>query len=804
MTRLPERLPTALSDRIAGASGAVFARMGSEVDVAIGGIPFRLATSGEIPQSIETIPIRKEQFDAETDPGEQSLTGWWRRSQASFHYGAGYLYEPTSNQEHLGFWDSEGVNVFEPGQVTLLPSVAAMSTTVGFSKIRPYTVSAVRTNLTTNPSVETDLTGWTAGGSLPPTITRDTGQFYVGTASVKAVWQTAGTLPQVSLPEPTWTIGSTYTVSVYVYVPTGSVAVSVFVADGWSSNSSVNDQWVRISRTFTATATNHDIQIWPATPPTAGQIVYIDALLVEEGPVLGPYFDGNSTNSAGLTHAWTGVTNLSSSTQTIADATAKFSAVKGGTFWTGGVAGTTMPTSLHAPGGKTIVDGVVSGASFYDVASDGSLYEGLLSSPGTATTWPLTGGGSTRLGWGKHRLWVIGGRRLWQPNLSSAGGTAQSPIFTHPNQGWQYTCMAEGSTAMYFGGHDGNASSVQAITLDSGGGLPTLSGATVTAALPDGELVQELSVVAGQFLGIGTNRGFRIGKIQPDASLHYGPLIIEPEGVLSCTALIAQGRFFVVGFNTAAEGAVTYRIDTSLELSEGVFPYAKDMRCNPAGAVIGLVALSTSRLLAVTAEGIIYAESTTSKISEGWIQSSRIRYRTTEPKSFKYLDLDIEPLTGNIGVDLILEGGSTLPVGNLTQQGEVMTDSFSVDVAPMRYVSLLLTLTPTGGVGPTVSSFLLRALPAPRPQRLITLPLLCFDSETGHTGQRYGADGYALDRRTALELLEDTASSVVYQDFTIEGSPGRIVTIDSARFVQTSPSKGNPGGILIVQLRTVD
>ena len=35
-----------------------------------------------------------DQFDTEIDPGEQSLSGYWRRSQASFHHGAGYKYEP--------------------------------------------------------------------------------------------------------------------------------------------------------------------------------------------------------------------------------------------------------------------------------------------------------------------------------------------------------------------------------------------------------------------------------------------------------------------------------------------------------------------------------------------------------------------------------------------------------------------------------------------------------------------------------------------------------------------------------------
>ena len=59
MADYPDRLPLALSERLATASSAVYSRMGREVDVAVGGIPFRLATNPELPQTIETIEDRK-------------------------------------------------------------------------------------------------------------------------------------------------------------------------------------------------------------------------------------------------------------------------------------------------------------------------------------------------------------------------------------------------------------------------------------------------------------------------------------------------------------------------------------------------------------------------------------------------------------------------------------------------------------------------------------------------------------------------------------------------------------------------
>jgi hypothetical protein len=81
-----------------------------------------LAPTDVNPYQRETAPYRKEQFDNSREPGEQSLTGWWIRSQSSFHGGTGInFYDPTAG-ESIGyrFNDSQGVNPWVRGQVTLL------------------------------------------------------------------------------------------------------------------------------------------------------------------------------------------------------------------------------------------------------------------------------------------------------------------------------------------------------------------------------------------------------------------------------------------------------------------------------------------------------------------------------------------------------------------------------------------------------------------------------------------------------------------------------------------------------------
>jgi hypothetical protein len=103
-------------------------------DVAIGGMPFIYAISDQNPYIRQTAPYRKDQFDNQTEPGEQSLTGWWLRSQSSFHEGTGItFYDPAllPGDSTYRFSDSKGVNVWELGQVTLLRSSTQGHTVTG-------------------------------------------------------------------------------------------------------------------------------------------------------------------------------------------------------------------------------------------------------------------------------------------------------------------------------------------------------------------------------------------------------------------------------------------------------------------------------------------------------------------------------------------------------------------------------------------------------------------------------------------------------------------------------------------------
>jgi hypothetical protein len=115
-------------------STAIWQNTDMSYDVAIGGLPFFYAINDSRPYIRQTAPFRKDQFDNGAEPGEQSLTGWWIRSQASFHSGSGIkFYDPATTDEngHYRFADSKGLDVWTKGQVTLLSSCTSAHVTTG-------------------------------------------------------------------------------------------------------------------------------------------------------------------------------------------------------------------------------------------------------------------------------------------------------------------------------------------------------------------------------------------------------------------------------------------------------------------------------------------------------------------------------------------------------------------------------------------------------------------------------------------------------------------------------------------------
>jgi hypothetical protein len=115
------------------AGSTTYSATGEAYDVAIGGLPFFLLNSDDSPYRRVTAQYRKQQIDQSREPGEQTLTGWWLRSQSSFHYGQGIkFFEPIQDESlRFQYTESKGVDVWTKGQATLLNSSDSQHTVTG-------------------------------------------------------------------------------------------------------------------------------------------------------------------------------------------------------------------------------------------------------------------------------------------------------------------------------------------------------------------------------------------------------------------------------------------------------------------------------------------------------------------------------------------------------------------------------------------------------------------------------------------------------------------------------------------------
>jgi len=121
---ITEGIPYVLSNP---AGSTAYTPTGPAYEVAFASLPFFIASSEDQPYRRVTAQYRKQQIDQTREAGEQTLTGWWVRSQSSFHYGAGIKYFEPQQEESLRFQytESKGLDVWTRGQTTLLNDTAS-------------------------------------------------------------------------------------------------------------------------------------------------------------------------------------------------------------------------------------------------------------------------------------------------------------------------------------------------------------------------------------------------------------------------------------------------------------------------------------------------------------------------------------------------------------------------------------------------------------------------------------------------------------------------------------------------------
>jgi hypothetical protein len=220
--------------------------------------------------------------------------------------------------------------------VTLYPNPARIYT---YFIVGGYTTTTTRTNLMTNPSFEVNTTGWGAGNA---TIARSTVWSAIGTASLLVTPSSASpdsyadfntTATALGVQGLTCTFSATINVPVaqsgsldadeartvqvfYQRASTGGTFFNVKSSQGATTGTS------RLSATvtFPSDTTTVLLRLNNGATNSASNIVYFDAVLLETGSTLLPYFDGTYADTyTGYTltsQGWSGTANASTSTAT--------------------------------------------------------------------------------------------------------------------------------------------------------------------------------------------------------------------------------------------------------------------------------------------------------------------------------------------------------------------------------------------------------------------------------------------------------------------------------------------------------
>jgi hypothetical protein len=149
-----------------------------------------------------------------------------------------------------------------------------------------------RTNHSPNPSFETNTRNWLP---VTGTITRSTATAYIGTASASL---SAGAVVNHFTVIP---VGFQFTASLYAKASSGTASLELTAltsetGQDYTELSPVqqtltSSEWTRVSTTWVAQTPFSGIRV-KQTPST--NAVFIDAILIEDSPVLDAYFDGSN------------------------------------------------------------------------------------------------------------------------------------------------------------------------------------------------------------------------------------------------------------------------------------------------------------------------------------------------------------------------------------------------------------------------------------------------------------------------------------------------------------------------------
>lgn len=477
--------------------------------------------------------------------------------------------------------------------------------------------------------------------------------------------------------------------------------------------------------------------------------------------------------------------------------------------------------SITDSGSTTVIAGA--GANIFDITSSGRTYF----IARTTGVWSGTGAGApvqqynTALTNGvieavKDRLILGHNNNVYQLLYAPPGAPVALPTaaFTHPDTNWRWKSITDGPNAIYVAGDSGTTSQIHKFSVIDVAGLPVFTWAGTTATMPAGEIINDIYSYIGSFVGIATSKGFRVGEIDSNGDIAYGPLLFEVES--GCRGITGFDRFMWTGtFNQHEGSSGLYRIDLGSATQEQTtrairYAYARDIYASGFfGATTSVTTFGDTDRMVFALNGTgSFKEHESTLLTNGFLDTGRIRFNTEEPKLYKFFSVRTpSPLTGTIGVSVLTEGGGVIPYVTYSPLSPAGTRDVSIPTpaGPQNWLAMRFTLGRDSVItrGGVLNGWQVKALPGSIRQRVLTIPVKLFDEESDRAGQRMGYEGYARERLEAFEAVARAGDVVLFQE--LQDDVATLVVIDDWEFQQLGPPgpKGPLGGILTIVLRTV-
>jgi hypothetical protein len=715
---------------------------GDSYDCAIAGIPFLTAISDERLYQRATSPFRKQQFDSQRDPGEQSLSTWWLRSQSSFHAGEGILfYDPLANpysttiaSNSYRIKESYGVDIWTQGEVTLLHDVTQGHVTTQ--------------QINTNGRVGQHLRSVTYNGTNGVLLHDG---YDIDRISV------SGTVEH-------WVDNAAGQDKVYSLCDDGKFAY-------WITNDSSTGKLEINKKLLTAATTTAPTVIATASAiaVTNAVIDYVKQRLVFTANNFVYEMPSSATNfnqaTLVYTHPSTSFTFSSITESGTAIYIAGYEGIKSSIFRFSLDATTgSMPTLTSAitaaemPVGE-VINKIYEYLGYMMIGTNKGIRVAEIKADGSLTYGPLIvelEHGCYDFAARDRFVWCATGVSTIEPGLIriDLSNEIETLRFAYANDLFYDTLKHNITTAVAFFGNTEQLAFCTAAEIAGGTVVnKALSGGTVS-----------LTTATAHNLAIGDT--------------------VWVEGVDAA----------INSANTSGYVIVTVPSTTSMTFTSA------------STATVTSQAVTSSTAL-VKRTGNMYSEHATRMRSDGYVQTGLIRYNTLEPKNFKRV----------VGQGSFTSGSMSIQTVDVNNN---IYDSVSYDAA-IGNPEVIIT-QPAGAQdamglrfrlyrdatdntkGPTFKGYQLKAVPATPRTRIISIPLMNFDSETDKYNSTLGYEGRAIERLAALENAESGGDVVTFQDFRT--GEIRQCLIEEVKFTNTSPPDKRftgYGGIINLTIRTV-